>query len=92
MDAEVIDNAGLNRFELVLGDATATADYRIDGDTIILTHTNVPPALGGQGVGTRLAEGVFEAVRASGRKIVPECPFMAKFAASHPAYADLIAD
>ncbi len=92
MDAEVVDNPAEHRFELPVegSDEVAAAYYRIDGDRVILTHTEVPPAASGRGVGTRLAKGTFDLIRASGRKIVPRCPFMGAFAARHPEYADLV--
>ena len=68
----------------------ALAYYRLDGNKIVLTHTEVPPRFSGQGVGSRLAKGVFDAIRTSGRKAVAECPFMAAFAGRHPEYADLL--
>ena len=45
-----------HRFELPVGEALAAAYYRLDGDRVILTHTEVPGELAGQGIGSRLAE------------------------------------
>ena len=92
MDPDLIDNVAMHRFELPLDKegVIAAAYYRVDGDKVVLTHTEVPPEYGGRGIGSRLARGVFEAIRASGRKIVPQCPFIGTFAARHPEYADLI--
>ena len=92
MDSDVIDNPAQHRFELPIegSDEVAAACYRLDGDRIVLTHTEVPPAAAGRGIGTRLAKGTFDLIRASGRKIVPRCPFMGAFAARHPEYADLV--
>ena len=92
MSTGVVDRPGESRFELPVADALAVAYYRLDGDRITLTHTEVPPHLSGQGIGSRLAQGVFEAVRASGRKAVAQCPFMAANAERHPEYAGLLAD
>ena len=88
--AAVIDNQARHRFELPVGDAVAVAEYRIEDGRVVLTHTEVPAALAGPGVGSRLAKGVFEAIRASGRRVVPRCPFMAAYAARHPDDADLV--
>jgi predicted GNAT family acetyltransferase len=92
VDNAVVDNPSEHRFELAIAgsDERAVAYYRIDGDKIILTHTAVPPAASGQGIGSRLARGVFDAIRRSGRKVVPRCSFMGAFVARHPEYADLI--
>jgi predicted GNAT family acetyltransferase len=86
----VVDRPEAMRFELALGDEFAAAYYRLQGDTIVLTHTEVPQRHSGQGVGTRLAEAVFEEVRRRGRKAVAKCPFMSRFATRHPEYTKLI--
>ena len=90
MADSVIDNEAQRRFELPVGDATAIATYELDGDRIVLLHTEVPRELSGQGIGSRLAHGVFERIRGSGRKAVPKCPFMAKWVDGHAEYASLV--
>ncbi len=91
MPDSVIDNEAQRRFELPVGDATAIATYELDGDRIVLLHTEVPRELSGRGIGSRLARGVFERIRGSGRKAVPKCPFMAEWLKRHDEYADLVA-
>lgn len=93
MPNEVIDNPPEHRFELALeGEDIAAAYYRIDENgNVVLTHTEVPFAYGGQGIGTRLATGVFDQIRASGRKAVLKCSFMGHFFATHPEYCDIVA-
>jgi predicted GNAT family acetyltransferase len=90
MDGSVVDNPTQHRFELPVGDAIAAAYYRIEGDRVVLVHTEVPQELSGQGIGSRLASGVFELIRGSGRKAVTTCPFMATWASRHPEVADLV--
>ena len=87
---EVIDNRAESRFELALPEGVAIAAYRAEGERIVLIHTEVPQAASGQGVGSRLAHGVFESIRASGRKVVLRCSFMQGWAAKHPEYNDII--
>jgi predicted GNAT family acetyltransferase len=87
----VVDRPEARRFELALGDDVAAAYYRLDGDTVVLIHTEVPQRYSGQGIGTRLAEAVFDEIRRSGRKAVAKCPFMSRFAARHPEYSRLLA-
>ena len=87
---QVIDNPAENRFDLALPEGTASAAYKVDGERIVLIHTEGPQALSGQGVGSRLAHGVFELIRASGRKVVLRCSFMQGWAAKHPDYNDII--
>lgn len=86
----VTDNAGMRRFELPVGDGLAAAYYRVEGDRVVLTHTEVPNEYSGQGIGTRLAEAVLEEIRTSGRKAVLKCPFLSRYAARHPEYSDVV--
>ncbi len=62
----------------------------MDGERLILTHTIVPEKFSGQGIGSRLARGVFDALRAGKRTAVLRCPFMAAYYARHPDYADIV--
>jgi predicted GNAT family acetyltransferase len=87
----VTHNPPMRRYELGLGDGIAAAYYRLDGDVVELTHTEVPSEYSGQGVGTCLAEAVFEELAATGRKVRPKCPFMSRFVTRYPRYASLIA-
>jgi predicted GNAT family acetyltransferase len=86
----VVDHPEARRFELPLGDDIAAAYYRVQGDTVVLTHTEVPQRYSGQGIGTRLAEAVFQEIGRSGRKAIAKCPFMSRFATRHPEYAKLL--
>ena len=91
MNHEVIDNPAKSRFELQQGQATAIAAYERQGDLIVFTHTAVPDALHGQGVGGRLIEGALASVRLEGLRVVPRCSFVAAYLKSHPADQDLLA-
>jgi len=89
----IVDNPAETRFELAIeggGDEIAAAYYRVEGDTLVLTHTEVPFQFSGQGIGSQLAHGVFEMIRASGRKAVLRCSFMGAFYARHPEYSDIV--
>jgi len=59
------------------GDQEAgTMTYSLAGDTlIIIDHTEVNSAYGGQGVGKQLLNSVVELARKQGKKILPLCPF-----------------
>jgi predicted GNAT family acetyltransferase len=83
------DNTTSNRFELELEGGLAFIDYRRVGQTLWLQHVEVPGALGGRGVGTRLARLTLDLIRTRGERIVPRCPFMVAFVRRHPEYADL---
>jgi uncharacterized protein len=88
---EVTDNPAHHRFELKFGDHVAMAFYDLSPGVITFTHTKVPDALSGQGVGTRLARGALEHVRTRGLKVVPQCPFIATFIQKNPEFSGLLA-
>lgn len=89
---QVIDNPAAKRFEMALDDgSTAFCDY-VEMDGILhLTHAEVPRQYEGKGIGSQLAKGTFDALRASGRKAIPRCSFMVAYARRHPEVADVIA-
>ena len=87
----VRDNTAQNRFELDADGATAFVNYRIDGGTITLLHTETPVALRGRGIASRLVHDVLEDIRARGLKMVPRCAFVHAYLAKHPEFHDLVA-
>ncbi|HLH89423.1 MAG TPA: GNAT family N-acetyltransferase [Xanthobacteraceae bacterium] len=89
MSGDIRDNAVQHRFELDVDDGMALMYYRLEPGVITLLHTEVPPALGGHGIGSALVRGVLDIVRARGLKVVPKCPFVAGYMGRHPEYNDL---
>ena len=85
------DNEASNRFELDVDGAIAFVAYRKTPGAITLVHTEVPPELGGKGVGSRVARATLDAVRAQGRRLTVECKFIRGFMGNHPEYNDLLA-
>ena len=68
----------------------AYIDYELDGDTITLTHTIVPPAFEGQGIGAQLVAAVLAEIRRKGLRVVPQCSFVALYIERHPVWHDMI--
>lgn len=83
---EVRNNPAENRFELQVGEYLAQAVYLLEGSTITFIHTEVPPELEGQGVGSKLAKGALDYSVEHGYKIVALCPFIAAYIRRHPEY------
>ena len=82
-----------NRFEATDGaEILGRVDYHRDGEVVTLSHTVVEPAAKGQGVGSTLARTALDEIRAAGRKVDPQCPFIAGWIERHPEYADLVAE
>jgi uncharacterized protein len=85
----VRDNKSQRRFELDVEGTVAFANYRLAPGTVIITHTETPPALRGRGVASELVKGALELIRADGLKVVAGCGFVVDYLQKHPEYADL---
>jgi predicted GNAT family acetyltransferase len=92
VDVQVSQNEDEQRFEArVDGELAGSAYYETADDLIVFTHTEVDDAYEGKGVGSALAKGALDAVRADGRrKVVPRCPFIKGWIDRHPDYRDLL--
>lgn len=90
-EIEVHHRPEQNRFEIRLQGETAVLDYTLNGTTIIFTHTGVPSALEGQGIGSKLAKAGLDYARANGLKVRALCWFVDVYIQRHPEYQDLLA-
>jgi uncharacterized protein len=86
----VIDNPAAKRFEVQVGDQVAFADYNIVATGILFTHTEVPQALGGRGIARALVRAGLKYAREKGMKVMPVCPFFAKYIKDHPEEQDIL--
>ena len=90
VNTTVRDNPDRSRYELVLdGEVVGIADYRIDGDRVVMPHTVIDPARRGGGLGAILVQGALDDIRRAGRTVVPTCWFVAEFLDLNPDYEDL---
>lgn len=89
---EVSRNDAADRYELrVDGHVAAVAQYRMQGEDVVFTHTEVEPEYEGRGLASRLAAFALDDVLQRGLKAVPQCPFMASYIARHEArYGNLV--
>jgi len=84
------DNEAASRFELGIDGAIAFVTYRKSPGAITLEHTEVPPELGGKGIGSKIARATLDAVRPQGRKLTVECEFIQSYMSKHPEDNDLL--
>ncbi len=68
----------------------AHLDFDQRGGAMIITHTVVPPEIGGRGIAAELVQAAFEAARRDGLKVSPACSYAASWLQRHPDYADLL--
>lgn len=68
----------------------AYVEYLSVTKRIIFTHTEVPVALEGKGIGSALAKYVLEYAKEQGLVVMPLCPFIAAYIRKHPEYKELV--
>jgi len=90
MPEDIRDNTTEHRFELDAGGDTAVAYYTLSPGVITFNHTEVPAALWGRGIGSKLVRSALETARARGLKVVPRCSFVSAYIAKHPEFDDLV--
>jgi uncharacterized protein len=90
MENKVHNNTELHRFELDADGHMAVAYYQLAPGVITFTHTEVLQELSGRGIGSALARGALELVRAQGLKVVAKCPFISAYLGKHPEFNDLL--
>ena len=92
MTYELTNNSDAERYELIDdGRVVGIAEYRVQGDVVVLPHTEVVAELQGNGLGAILVQGVLDDICAAGRTVVPRCWYVAQYMREHPETADLLA-
>ena len=84
------DNTEHHRYEMVVDGEIAFVVYGLAPGVITLAHAEVPEALRGNGVGSKLVRSVLDDVRRRGLKVVATCPFVRAYLGKHPEYNDLV--
>jgi len=87
----VIHNMGKKSFEAKVKAHTAELNYHLSDGLIIFTHTGVPPALEGQGIGSLLVKTGLDFARQQNLKVRAVCWFVAGYIQRHAEYQDLLA-
>jgi uncharacterized protein len=83
-DAPVVDDTATNRFVIRERGGVAELVYLVQGDRMLLIHTEVPEEWGGRGVGGRLVRAALERAETNALTVVPWCPFARRWLHDHP--------
>ncbi len=86
-----IHNVAARRFEATVDGHEAVAEYALEGDRLVFTHTFVPPELRGRGIAEKLVRPALAWARAERRRVVPACSYVATFIARNEEFKDLLA-
>jgi predicted GNAT family acetyltransferase len=77
-----------HRFTTDVDGSSAHLDYTLDGRVMTITHTRVPPAIGGRGIAAELTRAALQAACASGWSVTPACSYAVAYMARHPQGSD----
>lgn len=90
-DFELIDHAEQSQYEFHIDSYIPKIEYiKTANGEIALTHTEVPEALEGRGVGSQLVKKVLEDIDRQHLKVIPLCPFVAAYIRKHPEWKRLV--
>lgn len=90
MEYELIDNKEAKQYELSVEGPKPRIEYILARDNIYLTHTEVPKALEGQGIASKMVLMALEDIKSRNLTLIPMCPFVAMYIKRHPEWRELV--
>lgn len=92
---EVREDPDRHRFDILVGGRQAgfslyTTVSEDDADQRIFYHTVIDDAFGGRGLAGVLTRGALAASVEQGKRIVPVCPYVARWVRGHDDFADSV--
>jgi uncharacterized Fe-S cluster protein YjdI/predicted GNAT family acetyltransferase len=88
---EVRNSPAHSRYEVRVDGALAGfTHYLTEDGALVFDHTLIKDAFAGQGLGSVLARGALDDVRAQGGRIVALCEYISGWLGKHPEYEDLV--
>jgi predicted GNAT family acetyltransferase len=73
-----------HRFTTEVDGSRAQLDYTLADGIMTITHTRVPPAIGGRGIAAQLTEAALGAARTAGWTVIPACSYAKSYMEKHP--------
>lgn len=86
-DVTTVRNDKFHRYELLVnGELAVISQFMDRPGHIDFTHTETKPQFKGRGLANVLARFALDDVVASGKRIIPHCPFIAAYLRRHEGY------
>ncbi|WP_396151186.1 GNAT family N-acetyltransferase [Flavobacterium sp.] len=90
--SELVKNEEKKRFELHVDTHFAFIEYILTNQNVMyLTHTEVPQALEGNGVGGSIVFKALNYIKSNHFTLAPLCPFVAAYVKRHPEWKEILA-
>jgi len=83
--------AGAGRFSTMVDGCLCVLDYQRHGGVVAITHTGVPPAVGGRGIAAALVAAALQWVADEGLKVDPQCSYVRVYMQRHRQTLGLLA-
>ena len=81
---DVRHDTAAHRFTALVEGHHAVLDYELEGATMTITHTGVPPAIGGRGVAAELVRAALDTALKAGWTVIPACSCASAYIKRHP--------
>ncbi|MFF1833067.1 GNAT family N-acetyltransferase [Streptomyces sp. NPDC058231] len=79
-----------HRYEILVdGERAGLTAFRDRGEQRVFYHTKIFDAFTGRGLAGQLVQQALTDVRAQGKRIVPVCPYVAKYLQKHDEFSDI---
>jgi predicted GNAT family acetyltransferase len=88
--SELRNNRDQSRYEMDEEGLTSYADYRLQGERLVIDYVYAPPPLRGTGASGRLMAALAADARAKGLKITPVCGYAAAWLRRSHEFRDLV--
>lgn len=88
---DIVHDTGARQFRVDVDGYRGVADYTLHDGVMVITHTGVPPEIGGRGIAAELTRTALDTARREGWKVRPACSYAVAFMRRHPEFADLLA-
>ncbi len=84
-------DSAARRFSTRVDGVDCLLQYSYAESVMTITHTEVPPAVGGRGIAGTLMQAAVEVARENEWRVAPACSYAAGWMKRHPEYAELLA-
>jgi predicted GNAT family acetyltransferase len=83
-------HAAEQRHEVLVNGQLSVVEHPLIDGVLVFTHTFVPPALRGRGIAEQLVRAALQWAQSQGKRISPQCSYVACFIQAHPEFSHLV--
>lgn len=91
MDEPIELDSGNQRFVAIVDGHECRLEFSLNDQIASFDSVQVPKAVGGRGIAGDLTRHALDWARAKHLKVIPRCPYVARWIERHPDYADIVA-